>query len=85
MLLLLLVLWLMLLLLKIPTALPIARRDYPDVVFRNRGAANVAMLKEVERLHKDGRPVLIGTTNVGMSEQTARELEERDVPCQVRV
>ena len=70
---------------QIPTALPIARRDYPDVVFRNRKAANAAMLNEVERLNKDGRPVLIGTTNVGMSEQTAKELEERGVPCQVRL
>ncbi|CAN0208599.1 unnamed protein product, partial [Ectocarpus fasciculatus] len=58
----------------IPTALPIARRDYPDVVFRNREGANAAMLNEVERLHKDGRPVLIGTTNVGMSDQTAKDL-----------
>lgn len=66
-----------------PTALPIARRDYPDVIFRNRVGANGAMLNEVERLHKDGRPVLIGTTNVRMSEQTAKELEERGVPCQV--
>lgn len=69
--------------LQIPTALPIARRDYPDVVFRNRVGANAAMLNEVERLHKDGRPVLIGTTNVRMSDQTAKDLEERGVPCQV--
>lgn len=41
------------------------------------------MLTEVERLHKDGRPVLIGTTNVQMSDQTAKDLEERGVPCQV--
>eukprot|EP00752_Nemacystus_decipiens_P005037 g4574.t2 len=67
---------------QIPTALPIARRDYPDVVFRNRVGANAAMLNEVERLHKDGRPVLIGTTNVRMSDQTAKDLEERGVPCQ---
>ena len=40
-------------------------------------------LTEVERLHKDGRPVLIGTTNVQMSDQTAKDLEERGVPCQV--
>lgn len=68
---------------QVPTALPIARRDYPDVVFRNRVGANAAMLNEVERLHKDGRPVLIGTTNVQMSDRTAKELEERGVPCQV--
>ncbi|CAN0400523.1 unnamed protein product, partial [Discosporangium mesarthrocarpum] len=35
---------------QIPTALPVARRDYPDVVFRNRGGANKAMLAEVERV-----------------------------------
>ena len=53
------------------------------MVFRNRVGANAAMLTEVERLHKDGRPVLIGTTNVQMSDQTAKDLEERGVPCQV--
>lgn len=53
------------------------------MVFRNRAGANAAMLNEVERLHKDGRPVLIGTTNVQMSDQTAKDLEERGVPCQV--
>lgn len=53
------------------------------MVFRNRVGANAAMLTEVERLHKDGRPVLIGTTNVRMSDQTAKDLEERGVPCQV--
>ncbi|CAN0024513.1 unnamed protein product, partial [Ectocarpus fasciculatus] len=52
----------------------VGARDYPDVVFRNREGANAAMLNEVERLHKDGRPVLIGTTNVGMSDQTAKDL-----------
>lgn len=54
------------------------------MVFRNRVGANAAMLTEVERLHKDGRPVLIGTTNVQMSDQTAKDLEERGVPCQVQ-
>ncbi|CAN0437638.1 unnamed protein product, partial [Discosporangium mesarthrocarpum] len=35
------------------------------------------------QVHKDGRPVLIGTTNVAMSEVTAKELEKRGVPCQM--
>ncbi|CBN74990.1 preprotein translocase subunit SecA [Ectocarpus siliculosus] len=52
----------------------VQERLFPDVVFRNREGANAAMLNEVERLHKDGRPVLIGTTNVGMSDQTAKTL-----------
>lgn len=55
------------------------------MVFRNRPGANAAMLNEVERLHKDGRPVLIGTTNVAMSDQTAKDLEERGIPCQVNI
>ncbi|CAM9922034.1 unnamed protein product, partial [Phaeothamnion confervicola] len=45
-----------------------ARRDYPDVVFRTKAAALRAMLNEVERVHKDGRPVLIGTTSVRASD-----------------
>ncbi len=51
------------------------------MVFRNRLGANAAMLNEVERLHKDGRPVLIGTTNVQMSDQIAKDIEERGIPC----
>ncbi|KAI2503394.1 Protein translocase subunit secA [Fragilaria crotonensis] len=51
----------------IPTALPIARRDYPDVSFKTRKAANKALIKEVVNVgggEPDGRPCLIGTTSV---------------------
>ena len=55
----------------VPTALPIARRDYPDVAFKTRKAANEALVKEVLNVgggEEDGRPCLIGTTSVAQSE-----------------
>ncbi|KAG5191614.1 pre protein translocase subunit SecA [Tribonema minus] len=73
-----------LLVLRIPTALPLARRDYPDAVYRTRDASLRALLGEVERQHEEeGRPILIGTTSVEMSELIAKELQERGVKCEV--
>ena len=34
----------------VPTALPVARRDYPDVAFKTRNAADLAMVKEIENV-----------------------------------
>ena len=55
----------------VPTALPIARRDYPDVAFKTRKAADEALIKEIKNVgggEKDGRPCLVGTTSVAKSE-----------------
>jgi len=67
----------------IPTALPIARRDYPDVVFRSKEGKLRAILKEIRRAHKTGQPVLVGTTSVETSELIAEALGELDISCRV--
>ena len=62
----------------VPTALPIARRDYPDVSFKSRKAANTALIKEVVNVgggELDGRPCLIGTTSVQESEKLVEALK----------
>ena len=70
----------------IPTALPIARRDYPDVVFRSREAANAALVKEVLNVgggSKDGRPCLIGTTSVLQSEVIVKALAKVGIKTEI--
>ena len=52
----------------IPTALPIARKDYDDAVYRTVDAKERAAAAEVVRAHKEGRPVLVGTTSVDASD-----------------
>jgi preprotein translocase subunit SecA len=70
----------------VPTALPVARRDYPDVAFRTRKAANDALVKEVLAVgggQSDGRPCLIGTTSVAQSEQMVEALAEEGIKAEL--
>lgn len=70
----------------IPTALPVARRDYPDVSFKTRKAANKALIKEVINVgggEPEGRPCLIGTTSVAQSEMLVAELKEYDIEAEL--
>jgi len=70
----------------VPTALPVARRDYPDVCFKTRKAANNALLKEVVAVgggKPDGRPCLIGTTSVIQSEQIVEALAEEGIKAEL--
>jgi len=62
----------------VPTALPIARRDYPDVSYKSRKAADKALINEIIAVgggQPDGRPCLVGTTSVAQSEGIVRSLE----------
>lgn len=70
----------------VPTALPIARRDYPDVAFKTRKAANEALIKEIVNVgggQEGGRPCLVGTTSVLQSEQIVAELAEKGVKAEL--
>jgi preprotein translocase subunit SecA len=70
----------------VPTALPIARRDYPDVVFKSRKAANRALIKETVNVgggEPGGRPCLIGTTSVAQSEMLLAQLAERGIEAEL--
>ena len=69
--------------LVIPTNRPLIREAKPDVIFRTRKAKFEAMAEEVERLHKIGRPVLIGTNSIEKSERLSALLKERDLPHHV--
>lgn len=69
--------------LPIPTALPPARRDNSDAVFRTQEGKMKAMLKNVLTNHGKGRPILIGTTSVESSEEVAEALSDLGVDVKV--
>jgi len=70
----------------VPTALPVARRDYPDVAYKTRKAANEALVKEVIGVgggKPGGRPCLIGTTSVAQSEVIVETLAEKGIKAEL--
>ena len=52
----------------IPTNKPMMRQDFIDKIYKNEEAKFNQVIKEVEELHKEGRPILIGTVSVEKSE-----------------
>ncbi|HET8886182.1 MAG TPA: preprotein translocase subunit SecA [Salinimicrobium sp.] len=68
---------------EIPTNRPIARKDKEDLVFKTKREKYNAVIDHVTDLSKAGRPVLIGTTSVEISELLSRMLKLRNVPHNV--
>jgi preprotein translocase subunit SecA len=66
-----------------PTNKPIRRIDYNDIIYRTKREKYNAVVDEIERLHKAGRPVLVGTITVEVSETLSRMLKRRGVPHSV--
>lgn len=64
---------------SIPTALPKARKDYSDVVFKTTQGKFRGVMKEIARVAPTGRPILIGTTSVEASENLSKLLDEVEV------
>lgn len=67
----------------IPTNKPIARIDENDRIYKTARAKYAAIITEIERLIKIGRPVLVGTTSVETSELLSKMLTLRNIPHQV--
>ena len=67
----------------IPTNRPIARRDMNDRVYRTKKEKYKAVIAEIQRLVAEGRPVLVGTTSVEISELLSRMLDMQKIPHQV--
>ena len=64
---------------EIPTNKPIARDDRQDMVFKTKREKYNAIIDEVVQLSEAGRPVLIGTTSVEISELLSRMLKIRSI------
>ena len=67
----------------IPTNRPVRRVDKHDLVYKTRKDKYDAIMEEVERQHKRGLPILVGTTNVEVSETLARLLKRRGMKHEV--
>ncbi|RZK04351.1 MAG: preprotein translocase subunit SecA, partial [Flavobacterium sp.] len=68
---------------EIPTNRPIARQDKEDLIYRSVREKFNAVIEDVTELSNAGRPVLIGTTSVEISELLSRMLKMRNVPHNV--
>ena len=69
--------------LQVPTNKPIQRKDLPDVIFKNKRGKYKAVVREVERRHATGQPMLIGTTSIEQSEELSRMLDQANIPHSV--
>ena len=67
----------------IPTNRPIARKDMNDRIYKTKREKYNAVIEEVDKLVKAGRPVLVGTTSVEISELLSRLLTIRKIPHNV--
>ena len=67
----------------IPTNRPVRRVDKHDLVYKTRREKYNAIIDEIEREHKRGLPVLVGTVNVEVSETLARMLKRRGLKHEV--
>ena len=67
----------------VPTNKPVIRNDQNDLVYKTAREKYQAIINEVEKIRSDGRPVLVGTTSVEVSELLSRMLKLKKLPHQV--
>ena len=68
---------------EIPTNRPIARHDLDDRVYKTAREKYAAVIDEIETMRNAGRPVLVGTTSVEISELLSKMLKMRHIPHNV--
>lgn len=67
----------------IPTNKPITREDREDLIYKTRKEKFNALITEIQQLREQGRPVLVGTTSVEISEMLSRAMKRLNVPHNV--
>ena len=67
----------------IPTNKPVQRNDLPDRLYKTQKENFKAVLAQIEKMRNSGRPTLVGTTSVEISEMLSRMLRLRHIPHQV--
>ncbi len=67
----------------VPTNLPCIRKDEQDLVYKTKREKYKAVIDEIERLRLAGRPSLVGTTSVEISELLSRMLKQKNIPHNV--
>ncbi|HEX2630755.1 MAG TPA: preprotein translocase subunit SecA, partial [Chitinophagaceae bacterium] len=68
---------------SIPTNLNMIRKDKQDLVYKTKREKYKAVIDDIEKLRNEGRPVLVGTTSVEISELLARMLQQKKIPHNV--
>lgn len=67
----------------VPTNKPMIREDKPDVVYKSVASKYRMAVEEIVERHKNGQPVLVGTTSIENSELLSQALKKRGVPHKV--
>ena len=67
----------------IPPTKPCIRIDHPDEIFSSKVEKHNAVVKEIIREHKKGRPVLVGTADISESEDIACTLHQIGIHCEI--
>ena len=68
---------------ELPTNRPVLRNDMDDRVYKTNREKYTAVIEEIEAMRNAGRPVLVGTTSVEISELISRMLKMRNIPHNV--
>ena len=68
---------------NIPTNIPVIRKDSQDLVYKTKREKFKSVIDEIEELRNAGRPVLVGTTSVEVSELLSRMLSVKKIPHNV--
>ncbi|MEY2835137.1 MAG: hypothetical protein RLZZ557_799, partial [Bacteroidota bacterium] len=68
---------------SIPTNLSLVRKDHEDLVYKTKREKFKSVIDEIEQLRNAGRPVLVGTTSVEVSELLGRMLQQKKIPHNV--
>jgi preprotein translocase subunit SecA len=66
--------------LVIPTNRPVARKDRNDSVYKTKREKFAAVVKEIQDIHQQGRPILVGTVSVETSEHLSKLLNKVGIP-----
>lgn len=64
---------------EIPTNKPVARIDHEDSVYLTKKEKLNAVVEEIEKTHKTGQPVLVGTVNIAVSEELSGLLDQKEI------
>jgi len=68
---------------EVPTNKPIARKDYPDSVYKTENGKFTAVIEQIKQCHEKGQPVLVGTVNIDKSEKLSAMLKRAGIKHEV--
>ena len=67
----------------IPTHKPMIRQDFPDQIYKDVKSKFKAVVREIEQMHKEGQPVLVGTVSINNSEYLSDLLKKKGIPHEI--